>query len=140
MLRFAACGIIGLGAALLIAALLLSTYTTSRITKIPLNLDATLVSDGSGTALDSASLSSDHVVVNQNVPLVSQQQIGVESPANADVVTLQVGTSVRRTDKHNDTGLLLAIVYTVTLNRKTAMAVSDDTHPGGAGQKPGGFT
>jgi hypothetical protein len=140
MLRFAACGIIGFGAALLIAALLLSTYTTSRITKIPLNLDATLVSDGSGTALDSASLSSDHVVVNQNVPLVSQQQISVESPANADVVTLQVGTSVRRTDKQKDTGLLLAIVDTVTLNRKTAMAVSDDTHTGGAVQKPRTFS
>ena len=59
MLRFAACGIIGLGAALLIAALLLSTYTTSRITKVPLDIDATLVGDGTGTALDSASLSTD---------------------------------------------------------------------------------
>lgn len=139
MLRFAACGIIGLGAALLIAALLLSTYTTSRITKVPLNIDTTLISDGTGTALDSASLSTDHVVVNQNVPLVSQQQVSVESPANADVVTLQVGTSVRRTDKQKDTGLLLAIVDTVTLNRKTAMAVSDDTHPGGSVQKPRTF-
>jgi len=136
MLRFAACGIIGLGAALLIAALLLSTYTSSRITKIPLDIDATLMSDGNGTALDSASLSGDHLVVNQNVPLVSQQQISVESPANADVVTLQVGTSVRRTDKQKDSGLLLAIVDTVTLNRKTAMAVSDDTHTGGSVQKP----
>src|SRR6201995_1791838 len=136
MLRFAACGIIGLGAALLIAALLLTTYTTSRITKIPLNVDATLISDGTGTTIDSASLSTDHVVVNQNVPLVSQQQITVESPANADVVTLQVGTSVRRTDKQKDSGLLLAIVDTVTLNRKTAMAVSDDTHTGGSVQKP----
>ncbi|MEQ0805254.1 porin PorA family protein [Mycobacterium tuberculosis] len=41
MLRFAACGAIGLGAALLIAALLLSTYTTSRIAEIPLDIDAT---------------------------------------------------------------------------------------------------
>ena len=136
MLRLAACGIIGLGAALLIAALLLSTYTTSRITKIPLDIDATLTSDGTGTALDSASLSGDHFVVNQNVPLTSQQQISVESPANADVITLQVGTSVRRTDKQKDSGLLLAIVDTVTFNRKTAMAVSDDTHTGGAVQKP----
>lgn len=136
MLRYAACAIIGLGAALLIAALLLSTYTSSRIAKIPLNLDATLISDGNGTALDSASLSGDHLVVNQNVPLVSQQQVSVESPANADVVTLQVGTSVRRTDKQKDSGLLLAIVDTVTLNRKTAMAVSDDTRTGGAVQKP----
>jgi Porin PorA len=140
MLRFAACGIIGLGAALLIAALLLSTYTSSRITKIPLDIDATLVSDGTATqALDSASLSGDHFVINQNVPLVSQQQVTVESPANADVVTLQVGNSVRRTDKQKDTGLLLAIVDTVTLNRKTAMAVSDDTHTGGSVQKPRTF-
>lgn len=140
MLRFAACGIIGLGAALLIAALLLSTYTSSRITKVPLNLDTNLISDGNGTALDSASLSSDHLVVNQNVPLVSQQQVSVESPANADVVTLQVGTSVRRTDKQKDSGLLLAIVDTVTLNRRTALAVSDDTHTGGSVQKPRSFS
>jgi Porin PorA len=137
MLRFAACGIIGLGAALLIAALLLSTYTSSRITKIPLDIDTTLISDGTGTALDSASLSGDHIVINQNVPLVSQQQITVESPANADVVTLQVGTSVRRTDKQKDSGLLLALIDTVTLNRKTAMAVSD--HTGGSVQKPRSF-
>ncbi|SPM39121.1 membrane protein, partial [Mycobacterium numidiamassiliense] len=136
MLRFAACGIIGLGAALLIAALLLTTYTSSRIAKVPLDIDATLVSDGTGTALDVASLSQDHFVINQNVPLVSQQQISVESPANADVVTLQVGSSVRRTDKQKDGGLLLAIVDTVTLNRKTALAVSDDTHTGGSVQKP----
>ncbi|ORB87592.1 hypothetical protein B1987_16300 [Mycobacterium kansasii] len=139
MLRMAALGTIGLGAALLMAALLLSTYTSSRIAKIPLDIDTTLIRQGTGSAIDSASLSGDHVVINQNVPLVSQQQIAVESPANADVVTLQVGTSVRRTDKQKDTGLLLAIVDTVTLNRKTAMAVSDDTHTGGAVQKPRGI-
>jgi hypothetical protein len=139
MLRMTACGIMGLGAALLIAALLLWTYTTSRITKIPLDLDTTLISDGSGTALDPGSLNSQKFVVNRNVPLVSQQQISVESPANADVVTLQVGTSVRRTDKQKDTGLMLALVDTVTLNRKAAMAVSDETHPGGAVQKPRTF-
>lgn len=139
MLRFAACGIIGLGAALLIAALLLSTYTSSRITRVPLDIDTTLVSNGTGTALDLGSLSTDHLVTNKNVPLVSQQQITVESPANADVVTLQVGSTVRRTDKQKDSGLLLAIVDTVTLNRKTAMAVSDDTHPGGSVQKPRAF-
>ena len=44
-LRIAACGIMGLGAALLIAALLLATYTKGKIAKIPLTLDATLVAD-----------------------------------------------------------------------------------------------
>ena len=139
MLRIAACAIMGLGAGLLIAALLLATYTAGRIAKIPLDIDVTLVSDGTGAALDPESLSSEHVVVDHDVPLVSQQQISVETPANAEVVTLQAGSSVRRADKQKDTGLLLAIVDTVTLNRTTATAVSDDTHPGGAVQKPRAF-
>src|SRR5262245_20476895 len=126
----------GLGAALLIAALLLSTYTTSKISKIPLNVDATLVSDGSGSSFDPASLNSDKFVVNKDVPLSQQQQISVEAPSNAQVVTLQVGTTLRRTDKQKDNGLLLALVDTVTVNRKTAMAVSSESNPGGAVQKP----
>lgn len=126
----------GLGAALLIAALLLSTYTIGRIQKIPLDIDTALVSDGTGSALDPASLSGDHFVVNQNVPLLQQQQISAESPSNAGVVTLQVGTTLRRTDRQKDTGLLLAMIDTVTLNRRTAMAVSSDTNPGGSVQKP----
>ncbi len=137
MLRIAACGLLGLGAALLIAALLLSTYTAGKIKKIPLDLDSTLVSNGTGTALDPDSLTTgDRFVIDKNVPLVSQQQISVESPANADVVTLQVGTTVRRSDKQKDNGLLLAMVDTVTLDRGTATAVSDETHPGGSVQKP----
>ncbi|MBV8930575.1 MAG: DUF3068 domain-containing protein, partial [Mycobacteriaceae bacterium] len=135
-LRIAACGIIGLGAALLIAALLLTTYTTGKIRKVPLNIDTTLVSDGTGTALDPASLSGSHFVVDKNIPLALQQQVTVESPANAQVVTLQVGYSLRRSDKQQETGLLLAMVDTVTINRKTALAVSSDTNPGGAVQKP----
>ncbi|HEU4360960.1 MAG TPA: DUF3068 domain-containing protein [Mycobacterium sp.] len=139
MLRIAACAIMGLGAGLLIAALLLTTYTAGKIAKIPLDIDVALVSDGTGAALDPDSLSGEHVVIDHDVPLVSQQQIGVETPANADVVTLQAGTSVRRADKQKDTGLLLAIVDTVTLNRTTALAVTDDTRPGGAVQKPRAF-
>lgn len=139
MMRIAACAVMGLGAALLIAALLLSTYTASKIAKIPLDIDTTLVSEGTGTALDPDSLTGERAVVDQDVALVSQQQISVESPANADVVTLQAGTSVRRSDKQQDAGLLLALVDTVTLNRITADAVSDDAHPGGSVQKPRSF-
>jgi hypothetical protein len=139
MLRLAALVIIGLGSALLIAALLLSTYTVGKIEKIPLNIDQTLVASGTGTALDPGSLSAGpgaKFVVDQNVPLVSQQAETVETPANAEVVTLQVGTTVRRTDKQKDNGLLLAMVDTVTLNRTTAEAVSDEDRPGGSVQKP----
>ncbi|CAJ1493139.1 DUF3068 domain-containing protein [[Mycobacterium] kokjensenii] len=136
MMRIAACAVMGLGAALLIAALLLSTYTAGKISKIPLDIDVTLISNGSGAALDPESLGGEHAVVDQDVPLVAQQQIGVESPANADVVTLQAGSSLRRADRQKDTGLLLAIVDTVTMNRTSGEAVSDDTHPGGSVQRP----
>lgn len=126
----------GLGAALLIAALLLSTYTQGKIAKIPLDIDATLVSDGTGTAFDPASLLGERFIINEDVPVVMQQQMTVESPANADVVTLQVGTTLKRSDQQKDEGLLLAMVDTVTVNRQTAMAVSSETNPGGSVQKP----
>jgi hypothetical protein len=129
----------GLGAALLIAALLLSTYTDSKIAKIPLDLDATLISDGTGTAFNPTSLNAPKFVVDRNVPLAQQEQITVESPSNADVVTLQVGNTLRRTDEQQDNGLLLALVDTVTLNRRTAAAVSSESNPGGAVQKPRGI-
>ncbi len=139
MVRLASLGIIGLSAALLIAAVLLTTYTAGKIEKIPLDIDQTLVSRGTGTALDPTSLSAGpgaKFVVDKNVPVVSQQAMTVETPANAEVVTFQVGTTVRRSDKQKDSGLLLAMVDTVTLNRSTAEAVSDEDRPGGSVQKP----
>jgi hypothetical protein len=135
-LRIAACGLMGLGAALLIAAILLTTYTSSKVAKIPLTIDTTLVSDGTGTAFDPASLTQEKFVVDRNVPLVKQQQVSVETPANADVITLQVGSTLRRTDKQKDNGLLLALVDTVTMDRRSALAVSTDTNPGGSVQRP----
>ncbi len=136
MLRLAALAIMSLGAALLTAGVLLTTYTAGKIAKIPLSIDETLISIGTGVALDPASLSGTRFVVDQNVPLVSQQAVTVETPANAQVITLQVGTSVRRTDRQADNGLLLAMVDTATLDRSTAEAVSDDERPGGSVQKP----
>jgi hypothetical protein len=68
--------------------------------------------------------------------MAMQEELSVESPSNADYVTLQVGSTLRRTDKQQDTGLLLALVDTVTVNRKTAAAVSSESNPGGAVQKP----
>jgi hypothetical protein len=126
----------GLGAALLIAALLLSTYTKGKIAKVPLNLDATLVSEGTGTAFDPASLLGERFVVDRDVPMTMQQQLTVESPANAEVVTLEVGSTLRRTDKQQDNGLMLAMVDTVTMDRSSAMAVSSESNPGGSVQKP----
>ncbi|MGV0744020.1 DUF3068 domain-containing protein [Mycolicibacterium sp. XJ870] len=135
-LRIAACGLMGLGAALLIAALLLTTYTKGKIAKIPLDLDTTLVSDGTATAFDPASLLADKFSVDRNVPVALQRQISVEAPSNAEVVTLQVGSSLRRTDRQQENGLLLAMVDTVTMNRNSAEAISSENNPGGAVQKP----
>ena len=139
MVRLVALAAMGLGAALLTAAVLLTTYTAGKIQKIPLNIDTSLISSGTGTALDPASLSATRFVIDKDVPLVSQQAITVETPANAQVVTFQVGTTVRRIDRQQDNGLLLAMVDTVTLNRRTAEAVSDDERPGGSVQKPRTF-
>ena len=139
MLRLAALVIIGLGSALLIAALLLSTYTVGKIEKIPLNIDQTLVASGTGTALDPASLSAGpgaRFVVDQNVPLVSQQAETVETPANAEVVTLQVGTTVRRTDKQKDNGLLLAMVGHGDAEPDHRRGGVRRDRPGGSVQKP----
>jgi hypothetical protein len=118
------------------AALLLTVYTKGRIAKIPLDIDTTLVSEGTGAAFDPASLLGEKFVVTKDAPLALQQQVSVEAPSNADVVTLQVGSTLRRSDKQQDNGLLLAMVDTVTLDRSTAMAVSSDTNPGGSVQKP----
>lgn len=48
MLRLAALTIMSLGAALLTAAVLLTTYTAGKIAKIPLDIDTTLISSGTG--------------------------------------------------------------------------------------------
>lgn len=126
----------GLGAALLIAALLLTTYTKGKIAKVPLDLDTTLISDGTATAFDPESLTAEKFAVDRDVPVSLQQQLSVEAPSNAEVVTLQVGTSLRRTDRQQDNGLLLAMVDTVTMNRSSALAVSSESNPGGSVQKP----
>ncbi|MEX3756916.1 porin PorA family protein, partial [Mycobacteroides abscessus] len=94
MMRIAACGLLGLGSALIIAALLLSTYTSNRLAKIPLDWDATLVSEGKGRALDPASLSGQKFIADPDRPLALQEQISTVSPADATKVGLQAGITL----------------------------------------------
>lgn len=136
MMRIAACGLLGLGSALLVASLLLATYTSNRLAKIPLDLDVTLVSEGKGLALDPASLSTVNFHADGDKPLVLQQQITTVSPTDATRVGLQAGITLRRTDKQGDAGLVLATVDTVTVDRHSAEAISSDDNPGGSVQKP----
>jgi len=136
MMRIAACGLLGLGSALIIAALLLSTYTSNRLAKIPLDWDATLVSEGKGRALDPVSLSGQKFIADPDKPVMLQEQITTVSPADATKVGLQAGITIRRTDKQGDAGLVLATVDTVTVDRHSAEAISSDDNPGGSVQKP----
>jgi hypothetical protein len=128
--RLLACSLVGLGAMLLVAAVLIPTYTLHKLSKIPLDLEMTTVAqtpDGLGAdVLDMSTLTSDSdgsAHVDHNVPLIAQRFITVEDKSNAAVVTLQAGYTLRRNDMQGDTGMLTATVDRVTLNRRTAMPV-----------------
>nr|WP_296769987.1 DUF3068 domain-containing protein [Rhodococcus sp. (in: high G+C Gram-positive bacteria)] len=123
--RILALALVGLGAFLLVAAILIPTYTVSRLEKTPLDLEVTTVSDGTGSVLNAASLAAGRAVVDQNVNLVSQRFVTVEDPSNSDEMTLQAGQTLRRTDKQGDTGLLTASVDRVTIDRVTSMPVEN---------------
>ncbi|AWK74390.1 MULTISPECIES: DUF3068 domain-containing protein [Rhodococcus] len=123
--RILACILVGLGAFLLAVAILIPTYTVGKLEKTPLDLEVTTIAEGSGSVLNSQALLAGKAEVNTNVPLVSQRYVTTEDPANADVVTLQAGQTLRRTDKQGDTGLLSAIVDRNTVDRQTSMPTND---------------
>ncbi|MBC7302516.1 MAG: DUF3068 domain-containing protein [Nocardia sp.] len=134
--RTVACVLVGLGAALLVAALMIPTYTVSKVAKTPLDLEITTIAENvpgeESLVLDSKSLTSGDgaAVVNKDVPLVSQRFVTVEEPSDADEMTLQAGQTLRRTDVQGDTGLLTAAIDRVTISRTTGMPV--DTEPNGS--------
>jgi Porin PorA len=122
--------LVGLGAFLIVGALMLPTYTVSQLAKTPLDLEITTVAttpDEGGEVLNSATLTSGpgRAQVDKGVPMVSQRFLTVEEPSDADKMTIQAGTTLRRTDKQGDTGLLTASVDRVTVDRKTGMPVED---------------
>ncbi len=128
--RILACILVGLGAFFIVAALLLPTYTLNALAKTPLDLEITTVAvtgpDG-GEVLDAKSLAAPtgKAVVDKKVPLVSQRYFTVEEPSDANKMTVQAGSTLRRTDKQGDTGLLTASVDRVTIDRKSGMPVDD---------------
>src|SRR5512146_3279990 len=103
--RILALVLVGLGAFLLVAAILIPTYTVPRLEKTPLDLEVTTVSTGTGSVLNAASLAAGRAQVDENVNLVSQRFVTTEEPSNADDITVQAGQTLRRTDKQGDTGL-----------------------------------
>ncbi|MRH86538.1 DUF3068 domain-containing protein [Nocardia sp. SYP-A9097] len=137
--RTVACLLVGLGALLLVAAIMIPTYTVSRLAKTPLDLEittvATNVQGAPSEVLDSKSLTAPTgaAKVDTNVPLFSQRYLTVEDPADASEMTIQAGQTLRRTDKQGDTGLLTATVDRVTISRTDGMPVdSVEGGPNGA--------
>ncbi|WP_019932226.1 DUF3068 domain-containing protein [Nocardia sp. BMG111209] len=134
--RTLACLLVGIGALLIVAAILIPTFTVSRVAKTPLDLEITTVgknpADVTSEVLDAKSLTSGTgpAKVDTKVPLISQRFLTVEDPSDKNKMTIQNGQTLRRIDKQGDTGLLSAIVDRVTIDRKTGMPV--DTDPNGS--------
>ncbi|WP_067466145.1 DUF3068 domain-containing protein [Nocardia amamiensis] len=134
--RTVACLLVGLGALLIVAALMIPTYTVDKVAKTPLDLEITTIATNQpgedSLVLDSRSLTAPEgsAKVDTNVPLVSQRFLTVEDPADAEQMTVQAGQTLRRIDKQGDTGLLTAVIDRVTIDRVTGMPVS--TEPNGS--------
>ncbi|MEV0028846.1 porin PorA family protein [Nocardia sp. NPDC050793] len=130
--RTVACLLVGLGALLIVMALLIPTYTVDKLAKTPLDLEITTIANSQqgseSLVLDSRSLTSPEgaAKVDTNVPLISQRFVTVEEPSDATEMTIQAGQTLRRIDKQGDTGLLTALVDRVTIDRKTGMPVDKD--------------
>jgi len=121
--RILACVLVGLGTFLLAVAFLVPAYTVDKLKKTPLDLEVTTVAPGTGDVLDSKALLAGKAEVNTNVPIVAQRYVITEQPSDADVVSIQAGQTLIRTDKQGDTGLLTATVDRVTADRVSSMPV-----------------
>ncbi|MFG3616596.1 DUF3068 domain-containing protein [Nocardia exalbida] len=134
--RTVACLLVGLGALLIVAAIMIPTYTVDKLAKTPLDLEITTIATNQpgedSLVLDSKSLTAPEgaAKVDTNVPLVSQRFLTVEDPADAEQMTVQAGQTLRRIDKQGDTGLLTATVDRVTIDRVSGEPVG--TEPNGS--------
>ncbi|NEW55127.1 DUF3068 domain-containing protein [Nocardia cyriacigeorgica] len=123
--RTIACLLIGVGALLLAAAVMVPTYTVGKVAKTPLDLQVTTIAKSvpgeESRVLDARSLTSPEgsARIDTGVPIVSQRFLTVEEPSGADQMTLQAGQTLRRDDRDGDTGLLTASVDRVTIDRRT---------------------
>ncbi|MFD4458426.1 DUF3068 domain-containing protein [Nocardia sp. NPDC058480] len=134
--RLIACILVGLGALLLAAAIMIPTYTVGKVGKTPLDLRVTTIAKSvpgeESLVLDAKSLTSPEgsATVNTNVPLVSQRFLTVEEPSDADEMTIQAGQTLLRADMDPKEGLLTASVDRVTIDRVTGEPI--DASPNGS--------
>ncbi|RVW01748.1 DUF3068 domain-containing protein [Rhodococcus spongiicola] len=121
--RILASVLVGLGTFLLAVAILVPAYSLDRLKKTPLDLEVTSIAAGTGSVLDASALLEGRIQVDNDVPIVAQRYVIAEQPSDAEVVSMQAGQAVIRTDKQGDTGLLTASVDRVTVDRVSAMPV-----------------
>lgn len=156
--------LIFLGTAALVFAIALPTYVVPKGKVIPLN---TVSSSGTeetpGILLDSAAVAEGKPLnknaskpeckgddpeiscfIGKDTPVQSQRFVVVQEPSDKDIVTLEVGNSVIRTDRQEPKNLLSASVERIQLDRKTQLPVEDavstiDLQPGETQSGEGGF-
>jgi hypothetical protein len=132
-----------LGAALLVIALALPMYVVPKGKVIPKDIESTTVTKAAeGTLLNAGALAEDKPVAGKDdrpecrgenkevscfilpsTELQSQRQVMAQEPADDDVVTLEAGGTVYRTDAPEPENLVSAEIDRVTLDRETAFPV-----------------
>jgi len=142
-----ACILIGLGVFLVVAAIMLPTYTKGKAMKTPLDLHVETVATGKGAVLDAESLTQGAPDVAHDVPLKAVRNVTVQDPSNEDVITVQAGQRLLREDKPapqsdvptaRDPQLVNATVDKVTVDRITSLPVNDPDSPNGVWTDAGG--
>ncbi|MFE3541982.1 DUF3068 domain-containing protein [Nocardia sp. NPDC059177] len=134
--RTIACVLVGLGALLLAAAVMIPTYTVGKVGKTPLDLKITTIARSvpgeDSMVLDSKSLTSPEGAarVETDVPLFSQRYLTVEEPSGAEQMTIQAGQTLSRTDIDGAAGLLTASIDRVTIDRISGEPI--DASPNGS--------
>jgi len=104
---------------------LIPTYATDRLVKIPLTVEAATVSTGTATLLDSTELVKGRLVLEDDVPITVNQRVTVEDPSDEDVVTLQSAIRMTRDDRSGTAAIVNASVDRSTIDRTTALPVEE---------------
>ncbi len=136
-----------IGAALLIIAVLLPTFLVPRLKVVPLDLTSstnTIIQDGA--LLDSRLLGENkpakgreddprceegeeplpiHCFISDETPIQSKRWVTIEEPADSEVATLQVGTTLIRHDREEPANLINATIDRITIDRSTAWPVDE---------------
>ncbi|WP_035012191.1 DUF3068 domain-containing protein [Corynebacterium jeikeium] len=136
-----------LGVAMLVFAIALPTYVVPKGKVLPLDLVSTTGTPKTpGNLLDSGALAAGKPVgnnkdkpeckgdnpqvscfINKDLEMQSQRFTTAQEPSDKEVVTLEAGQTLFRTDKEEPKNLIIASIDHVTLDRKTQMPVPDPT-------------